>query len=97
LVRQYGEESGIVNREGGADADAEEPLDGGADRARAEAGGDKNAGNQGVPGDWGERSDLLPVEEAVRVSRHQRDSPVKQLEEENRKLKHLVADLRSTS
>ena len=35
----------------GADADAEEPLQGGADRARAEAGGDRNAGHRNVAGD----------------------------------------------
>lgn len=34
---------------------AEEPFHGGADRARAETGGDRNAGHRGgVPGDGGE-------------------------------------------
>ena|SRR2546428_7421092 len=48
--------------------------------------------NQGISEDGRQRA-VLPVEEAVRPDERGRDRRLKQLEEENRKLKQLVADL----
>ena len=71
----------------------EEQVHRGADFVRVEAGRDGDAGCGGAPahGDLG--ADLLPLEEAFWRVGHRRLRRLKQLEEENRKLKQLVADL----
>ena len=72
---------------------AKESLHGGADRACAQAGRDRDTGRRGMPGDGDDRVDLLSPEEAVWRAGSGRDSPAQLLEEENRRLKQLVADL----
>jgi hypothetical protein len=82
----------VTRHEEGAD-DEEDKIQRGADRVRAEAGGDGHTGGRGDPPDgiseqtfcrWKKVYGGLGVRELRRLKR---------LEEENRKLKQLVADL----
>ena len=73
--------------------DEEVEVHRGADCLCVEAGGDGHVGSRGYPADGRVGADVLPVEEGVWRAGRWELRRVKQLEDENRKLKQLVADL----
>jgi hypothetical protein len=66
-------------------------------RARADAGGDGNACNRGVPGDRCDRADLLSLEESYGGLGVHEIRRLKLLGQENRRLKQRWRISRSTS
>ena len=65
----------------------------GADRLRAAAGRGRHAGGRCVPADRRVGGDVLHVEEEVRRARRDRAAQAQMLEDENARLKRVVADL----
>lgn len=69
------------------------PIHRGVCDIRVATGGGQHASDGRVPQPWHIRSDVLHLEEVVRRPGWQRDQAVAQLEEENARLKRVVADL----
>jgi putative transposase len=78
---------------GGAEDDEALKILGLADRVRAEAGRGRHRGSGCLPTAGDQRGDLLRLEEKYAHLGASELRELRQLREENAKLKHLVADL----
>jgi putative transposase len=65
----------------------------GANCSHSETGGNGNAGRRADPAGWDQRTDVLSLEEAIPGLESDQVRQLKQLQDENGRLKKLVAEL----